>query len=491
MGEKPPIMRLGELDIAGLSVDSNAAGVEITGITADSRAVRSGSLFAALKGVTQDGAAFVPQAVAAGASAILAAPDSDVPATGVPVLRAEDPRRMLSLIAARLYPRQPAHIVAVTGTSGKTSVAAFARQIFQSAGCEAASIGTIGVVTNHGANYGKLTTPDPVTLHQTLDRLAGEGVTHLAMEASSHGLEQRRLDGVRLVAAGFTNLGRDHMDYHPTIADYLAAKMRLFEILLPANGTAVVNADSPEGREVVAVAQRRGQKLIRAGNTGTEIKLANVSAEGFHQRLSVEAFGEKYDVLLPLAGAFQVSNALVAAGLAIGAGISADAVFAALSKLQGAPGRLERVGQTSAGALIYVDYAHKPEALTSALTALRPFVRGRLFVVFGAGGDRDAGKRPLMGAAAVEAADVAIVTDDNPRTEKPASIRAAILAGARGAIEIPDRAAAIDAAIGMLQAGDILCIAGKGHETGQIFGKEMLPFSDHAVVAAALARRAA
>jgi UDP-N-acetylmuramoyl-L-alanyl-D-glutamate--2,6-diaminopimelate ligase len=491
MGEKPPIMRLGELDIAGLPVAADAAGVEITGVTADSRAVRPGSLFAALKGVSQDGVAYVPQAVAAGARAILVAPDSEVPAAGVPVLRADDPRRMLSLIAARLYPRQPEHIVAVTGTSGKTSVAAFARQIFQSAGFEAGSIGTIGVVTNRSADYGSLTTPDPVTLHQTLDRLARDGVTHLAMEASSHGLEQRRLDGVRIVAAGFTNLGRDHMDYHPTIADYLAAKMRLFADLLPASGTAVVNADSPEGREAVAIAQRRGQKLFRVGNAGVEIKLTSVRADGFQQRVAIDAFGKKYDVLLPLAGLFQVSNALVAAGLAVGAGISADATFAALGKLQGAPGRLERVGQTSSGALIYVDYAHKPEAITSALTALRPFVRGRLFVIFGAGGDRDAGKRPLMGKAAIDAADVVIVTDDNPRTEKPAAIRAAILAGAPGAIEIPDRAAAIDAAIGMLQTGDVLCIAGKGHETGQIIGKDVLPFSDHAVVAAALARRAA
>ena len=484
-------MRLGELDITGLAVDYDAAQVEITGVTADSRKVRPGSIFAALKGVALDGADFAPQAVAAGARAVLAAPSVALPPLGVPVLRAEDPRRALALIAVRFHPRQPEHIVAVTGTSGKTSVAAFARQIFEAAGYEAASIGTVGIVTNKTTRYGNLTTPDPVALHQVLERLAGEAITHLAMEASSHGLEQRRLDGVRLRAAGFTNLGRDHMDYHATPAAYLAAKLRLFADILPPAGTAVINLDSPVADEVIAVARRRGQRLIGVGVAGAEIRLRRVEADRFRQRLDVEAFGRRHDVLLPLAGAFQASNALMAAGLAIAAGVPELTAFETLEGLTGAPGRLERVGETGEGALIYVDYAHKPEALTSALNALRPLTRGRLIVVFGAGGDRDPGKRPLMGRAATDAADVVIVTDDNPRSERPAAIRAAILAGAPGAIEIADRGGAIEAAIGMLEAGDVLCIAGKGHETGQIVGKDILPFSDHAVVAAVLARRAA
>jgi UDP-N-acetylmuramoyl-L-alanyl-D-glutamate--2,6-diaminopimelate ligase len=479
-------MRLGQLDIAGLAVDSDAAQVEITGITADSRAVRPGFLFAALKGVARDGAAFAPDAVRAGARAVLAAPSVGLPPLGVPVIRADDPRRMLALIAARLFPRQPEHIVAVTGTSGKTSVAAFARQIFEAAGYEAASIGTVGVVTNHGVDPVNLTTPDPVTLHRTLERLDAAGVTHVAMEASSHGLDQRRLDGVRLRAAAFTNLGRDHMDYHPTVADYLAAKLRLFAELVPASGAAVINMDSPVGAEVLAVSEKRGLRLIRVGKHASEIRPERVMPDGFGQRMSVEAFGRRYDVLLPLAGAFQVSNALVAAGLAIAAGVPELAAFEALEGLRGAPGRLERVGETAKGALIYIDYAHKPEALTSALGALKPLARGRLIVVFGAGGDRDQGKRPLMGMAAAAAADVTIVTDDNPRSEDPAAIRAAILAGAPGAIEIPDRRKAIEAAIAMLGPGDILCIAGKGHETGQIVGTEVLPFSDRTVVAEAL-----
>ena len=484
-------MRLGQLDIAGLAVDSDAAGVEITGVTADSRAVRPGSLFAALKGAARDGAVFAPDAVKAGARAVLASASVALPPLGVPVIRADDPRRMLAMIAARLFPRQPDHIVAVTGTSGKTSVAAFTRQIFEAAGYEAASVGTIGVVTNHTADYGSLTTPDPVTLHQTLERLEQAAVTHVAMEASSHGLEQRRLDGVRLRAAAFTNLGRDHMDYHPTVADYLAAKLRLFGELLPASGAAVVNMDSPVAAEVLAVSEKRGHRLIRVGKHASEIRPVRVEADGFRQRISIEAFGRRHDVLLPLAGAFQISNALVAAGLAIAAGVPELTAFEALEGLHGAPGRLERVGETAKGALIYIDYAHKPEALTSVLGALKPLARGRLVVVFGAGGDRDQGKRPLMGRAAVAAADLVIVTDDNPRSEDPAAIRAAIMAGAPGAMEIADRRKAIQAAIAMLGPGDILCIAGKGHETGQIVGKEILPFSDHAVVAEALKGRAA
>ena len=483
-------MLLGDLATAdaGIALESGDGALPVKGIASDSRSVGRGFLFAALPGSTADGAAYVGDAVGRGATAVLAATGValDLPPQ-VAVLRAADPRRALALLAARFHPRQPEKIVAVTGTSGKTSVAAFARQIFTAAGHEAASIGTLGIISRRWSTYGSLTTPDTITLMATLDRLAEEGVTHAALEASSHGLDQRRLDGVRIVAAGFTNLGRDHMDYHATVDDYLAAKLRLFTTLLPADGTAVVDMDGVRAGDVAAVAGQRGQRLVRVGRAGVEIRIAEVAPSGFRQRLEVEAFGRPYDIMLPLAGAFQVSNALVAAGLAIGAGVGTDVALEALTKLEGAAGRLELVGRKANGAMVFIDYAHKPEALVSALSALRPMTNGRLVVVFGAGGDRDPGKRPLMGKAATEHADVVIVTDDNPRSEEPAAIRAAILAAAPGAIEIGDRGEAIRRAMAMLAAGDVLCVAGKGHETGQIVGPDVLPFSDHQVVRTALA----
>ena len=320
-----------------------------------------------------------------------------------------------------------------------------------------------------------------------LDRLAGEGVTHAALEASSHGLDQHRLDGIRILAAGFTNLGRDHMDYHPTVEAYLAAKLRLFTDILPADGTAVIDMDGARSADVAAVAEKRGQTLIRIGWAGSEIRFLGLAAEGLHQRLRLSAFGVKRDLLLPLAGSFQASNALVAAGLAIGAGIDAETAIDALAAVEGAPGRLELVGHKQNGALVFIDYAHKPDALVSVLQALRPMTRGRLVVVFGAGGNRDAGKRPLMGKAATDNADVVIVTDDNPRYEDPATIRKAILAAAPEAIEIGDRGEAVTQAIAMLRHGDVLCIAGKGHETGQIVGGRTIHFSDREAVAQALA----
>ncbi|MBB3932922.1 UDP-N-acetylmuramoyl-L-alanyl-D-glutamate--2,6-diaminopimelate ligase [Kaistia hirudinis] len=480
-------MRLSDLIASDLSLPPDAAGTEIAGLTSDSRAVQPGFLFVALKGVAADGARFAADAVRRGAVAIVAAPGALGSELGVPVIEAADPRLALARIAARFYPLQPEKLVAVTGTSGKTSVAVFVRQIFKAAGFPAASIGTIGVVSPAGAEYGSLTTPDPVALHQMLDRLAREGVTHAALEASSHGLDQRRLDGVRLVAAAFTNLGRDHMDYHPTVEDYFAAKLRLFTVLLPADGAAVVDMDGPYGARVAEIARTRGQRLIDVGRNGTAIRLLSVNEHDDGQALALSVLGEAMSVDLPLRGGFQVSNALVAAGLAIGAGIAPAVAIAALGQLTGAPGRLERVGSTLSGGQIFIDYAHKPDALDVALAALRPLAKGRLIVVFGAGGDRDAGKRPLMGAAASRQADLVIVTDDNPRSEDPATIRAAILAAAPGAIEIGDRARAIGEAVAMLEAGDVLCIAGKGHETGQIIAGEVHPFSDHEVVAAALA----
>jgi UDP-N-acetylmuramoyl-L-alanyl-D-glutamate--2,6-diaminopimelate ligase len=483
-------MLLGDL-AADLTLPGGARSIDIRGVTADSRAVGPGFLFAALPGSTADGARFAGDAVARGAVAILASQDAAVAADAVPVIRAADPRRALALIAARYYPRQPDRLVAVTGTSGKTSVADFTRQIFAAAGKTAASIGTLGVVTATSRQYGSLTTPDSVTLHATLDRLARDGITHAALEASSHGLDQRRLDGLRLTAGAFTNLGRDHMDYHPTVADYLAAKLRLFRDVLPATATAVIAMDGPHAEVVLAAARERGQRAIRTGVAGEEIRLTALKPEGFSQHLQVVAFGRPHSVLLPLAGAFQASNALVAAGLAIAAGIDAETALGALAGIVGASGRLELIGRKANGAMVFVDYAHKPDALASALGALRPMTHGRLIVVFGAGGDRDAGKRPLMGKAASDNADVVIVTDDNPRTEDAANIRRAVWAGAPGAIEIGDRGVAIASAIAMLEPGDVLCIAGKGHETGQIVGKTTLPFSDHEHARRALGREEA
>jgi UDP-N-acetylmuramoyl-L-alanyl-D-glutamate--2,6-diaminopimelate ligase len=485
-------MLLAELAGAGLTVEGDGGRIEITGLTADSRAVGRGFLFAALPGSTTDGIRYVPDALAKGAVAVLAGRDAPLgPMPGIAVLRADDPRRALALLAARFYPRQPEHLVAVTGTAGKTSVAAFARQIFEQAGHASASMGTLGVVSRRWSAYGSLTSPDPIALHAGLDRLAREGVTHAAIEASSHGLDQRRLDGIRIEAAAFTNLGRDHMDYHATVADYLAAKMRLFSAILPEGKTAVVDMDDVHSPDVIAAAARRRQSLIRTGGKGHELKLRAITPSGFRQILAVDAFGVSHEIALPLAGAFQASNALVAAGLAIGTGVPVDTALAALEKLEGAPGRLELAGRKANGALIFIDYAHKPEALASALQALRPMTRGRLVVVFGAGGDRDPGKRPIMGRIASDHADAVIVTDDNPRSENPAAIRAAILAEAPAAMEIGDRAKAIAEAIKLLGPGDVLCIAGKGHETGQIVGSEVIPFSDHRAVAEVLAREAA
>ena len=465
--------------------DTASGEIEVTGLTADSRKVKPGFLFVAIPGNKADGLQFVGRAVAAGAVAVLAGERPPGLPPGVVFVASDHVRRDLALAAARFYPRQPATVAAVTGTSGKTSVAAFTRQIWTRLGHPAASVGTVGVVSPQGEVYGSLTTPDPVDLHRTLDALAGEGVTHLALEASSHGLDQYRLDGVRVAAGAFTNLSRDHLDYHPTLEAYLAAKLRLFTDLVRPDGAAVIAADHEETVQVVAAAARRGLRVLTVGSVGEAIRLRDVAVDGFAQRLTLTCAGRDVSVRLPLVGAFQVENALVAAGLAIATGGDPAAVLAALEHLQGAKGRLELVGAPN-GAPIFIDYAHKPDALAKALAALRPYASGRLTVVFGAGGDRDAGKRPIMGAIAAAQADRVIVTDDNPRSEEPAAIRAAILAAAPGAVEIGDRAEAIRRAIGSLAAGDVLLIAGKGHETGQIVGDRTVPFSDHEAVAAAL-----
>ncbi len=465
---------------------ADAASLVITGITADSRAVAPGYLFAAIAGTHADGASFVASAIAKGAVAVLIGDQVELTNAGnAPVLRASNPRLALARIAARFYGPGPDTIVAVTGTSGKTSVAEFTRQIFATLGHKAASLGTIGVVKPDGAVYGSLTTPDPVTLAKTLAGLRAEGITHVAMEASSHGLDQYRLDGVELKAGAFTNLGRDHMDYHPTVEHYFNAKLGLFTRLLRPGDSAVVNADDAWGAKVIAAAIKRNLPYLTVGNDGDTLRLVKVTPQGFGQRLEIAVSGHTYTVNLPLVGTYQASNALVAAGLAIAAGEQATAVIAALPKLQGVKGRLEIVGKARGG-LGVVDYAHKPEALAAALDALRPFAQGKLICVFGCGGDRDRGKRPIMGAIAAVKADVLIVTDDNPRTEVASAIRAEIMASAIGAREIGDREQAIKAAVAMMGAGDVVLVAGKGHETGQIVGNAVLPFCDHEVLAAAL-----
>jgi UDP-N-acetylmuramoyl-L-alanyl-D-glutamate--2,6-diaminopimelate ligase len=479
-------MMLHELLAGGARCDGAFKSLAVTGISADSRTVKPGFLFAAVPGTKSDGLAFVADALAAGAVAVLAQarPSSPLP-PGVALIEVPDVRRALALAAAKFYPRQPATIAAVTGTSGKTSVAAFTRQIWGRLGHQAASIGTVGVVTPGGERYGSLTTPDPVELHRIIDSLASDGITHLAVEASSHGLDQHRLDGVRITIASFTNISRDHLDYHRTPEAYLEAKLILFRDLVAARGAAVVAVDHPAAAAVVAAAHRRGLRVIEVGRQARDIRLVSARIDGFCQFLDIVHDGMAYQVRLPLPGAFQVENALVAAGQAIAGDGDPAAVFAALAELAGAKGRLERVGHRG-GAPIFVDYAHKPDALANALDALRPYASRRLVVVFGCGGDRDTGKRPIMGAIAAEKADHVIVTDDNPRSENPGAIRAAILTAAPGAQEIGDRREAITAAIASLGAGDVLLIAGKGHETGQTIGSTTVPFSDHDAVRDAL-----
>jgi UDP-N-acetylmuramoyl-L-alanyl-D-glutamate--2,6-diaminopimelate ligase len=482
-------MKLRDILPSDADVEAGTAEIDANGVSADSRTVHPGDIFVAIAGGRSDGLAFVKAAIGAGAIAVVAErrPRGPAPA-GVTFVRVGNARRALALMAAKFFPRQPRTIAAVTGTSGKTSVAAFTRQIWTALGYRAASIGTVGIVSPRGETYGSLTTPDPVALHRSLDTLAAEGVSHLAIEASSHGLDQYRLDGLRIAAAAFTNITRDHLDYHPSFEAYFAAKLRLFESLVEPGGTAVINVDHAHGEATAAKA--RGLAIVSVGRTGTGLRLVESVVDGFAQIIRVEHAGRTFRVRLPLVGEFQVENALLAAGLAIATGGDPAAVFPALERLTGAKGRLELVG-FSRGAPIFIDYAHKPDALAKALEALRPAATGRLVVVFGAGGDRDRGKRPLMGAVAAEKADRVIVTDDNPRSEDPAAIRAAIMAAARGAGEIGDRRLAIRTAIAELRPGDVLLIAGKGHETGQIIGDRVVPFSDHEAAAAALKEHAA
>jgi UDP-N-acetylmuramoyl-L-alanyl-D-glutamate--2,6-diaminopimelate ligase len=479
-------MNLDELVGPETAVPSGCDQVAIAGLTADSREVRPGWLFAALRGSRADGSRFVADAVANGAAAILAEAGTqlEVPAR-VTLLVSAAPRRALALMAARFYGAQPETAVAVTGTSGKTSVAEFTRQIFAVLGYKAASLGTIGLVAPGERRYGSLTSPDPVSLHKSLAELARDGITHLALEASSHGLDQHRLDGLRLKAAAFTNLGHDHLDYHPSIEAYLAAKLRLFREVLPPDRVAVVNADAEHAGAVMAVARKAGRSVMTVGKAGEALKLEALQMERLAQRLRVRHARGTADVRLQVLGAYQAGNALLAAGLALAVGETPERVLPTLHKLEGVKGRLEVMGLVRGG-LVVIDYAHKPDALAAALTALRPFAPGRLVCVFGCGGDRDKAKRPIMGEIATRLADSVIVTDDNPRSEDPGEIRAQILAGARNAREIGDRAEAILAGSRLLGAGDVLLVAGKGHETGQVVGDTVIPFSDHEVVRALL-----
>lgn len=414
-------------------------------------------------------------------------------AANLPLIKDENPRRRFAIMAARFFQRQPQAIVAVTGTNGKTSVVSFARQIWTALGHPAASIGTLGVAAPGFDGGAGLTTPDPADLHRMLADLADAGIDHLAIEASSHGLQQSRTDGVRLAAAAFTNLTRDHLDYHGDEEHYFRAKARLFEELLPAEGTAVLNVDSPTFERLAAIARRRGQKIISFGSfdadRACDIALVSARPSNFGQHLTVAVDGRHLEVDIALVGDFQVSNLLCALALVIACGADAETALATLSKVHGVPGRLQRVAGHDNGVAIFVDYAHTPDALAAALAALRPTCAGRLHVIFGCGGDRDRGKRPEMGAIAARGADRVIVTDDNPRGEDPAAIRAAILAACPGAREIADRGDAINAAISDLQVGDTLLIAGKGHETGQIIGMRTIPFDDVSQARTAIAER--
>lgn len=464
------------------------ASLSITSITCDSRKVEKGSLFVALRGDKMDGATFVPQAKRAGAAAVLCDYKARVPDRQVPLVRVGNPRLALSHVAAAFYPRQPEHVAAVTGTDGKTSTADFFRQLWHAMGKKCASVGTLGILAGDGRELypGSHTTPDPIELHRVLNELSGKKTQYLCMEASSHGLDQHRLDGVKLEAAAFTNLTRDHLDYHKTEKAYFAAKLRLFSELLPEGKTAVLSEDDAKFPIIKAVCEKRKHRIIGFGKAGGQFRIANLDLHPKGQKAELMLMGNKHTLDIPLVGAFQTMNILAALGLVVGTGGDLDEALAAVPKLKGVPGRLEQVGALASGASVFIDYAHTPMALANILQTLRPHTQNKLHVVFGCGGDRDPGKRPQMGKAANQFADSVIVTDDNPRSEDPAAIRKAVLAASPRAKEVADRREAIYAALRDLAAGDVLVIAGKGHEKTQIIGDQILPFGDAEVVQEAI-----
>lgn len=473
-------MRLSQL---GLSA-RGGRDAEITGLTLDSRAVGPGQLFAALPGAARHGADFIPAALERGAGAILTDAAgarigaAALSASSAALVVAEDAREALARAAALWFGAQPATMVAVTGTNGKTSVATFARQIWMHLGHGAINIGTTGVEGAWAAPSSH-TTPDALTLHRMLALAAAEGVSHAAMEASSHGLDQRRLDGVRLRAAGFTNFTQDHLDYHKTFEAYFAAKAGLFDRVLPPEGVAVVNLNDPRGADIAAIARARGQEVITVGHApDCDLRLLAQRFDERGQDLRLSWRDEPFQLRLALIGGFQAENVALAAGLVIASGEAPRDVMAALPHLTGVRGRMQLAATRANGAPVFVDYAHTPDAIATALRALRPHVMGRIVIVFGAGGDRDRGKRPLMGAAAAAHADVLIVTDDNPRSEDPAAIRAEILAACPEASDVGDRAEAILRGVDALLPGDALLVAGKGHESGQTVAGQVYPFDD-------------
>ena len=468
---------------------SGAEGdVAITGLTADSRRIEPGFVFAAMQGVVTDGRRFISSAIEAGAVAVLG---EDLPSfEGAVPVEVENARLALAEASARFYAQQPQTIVAVTGTNGKSSTVDFLRQIWDHAGLRAASMGTLGAIGPNGHIDLGHTTPDPVAIHATLQTLAQEGVSHVAMEASSHGLAQYRLDAVKLTGVAFTNLTQDHLDYHETMDEYRAAKLRLFSELASKDCPAVVNADSDQRLFFEDAGQSAGLDIVSVGWRGSDLKIEELMPKATGQRLFLDWRGEKAAIDLPLIGEFQALNALTAAGLALAGGIDLQAVAEGMAKLKPVKGRLEYVGETAEGAGIFVDYAHTPAGLDVLIRAARPHTAGRLVVVFGCGGDRDRGKRPLMGEVAAKHADIVIVTDDNPRSEDPAFIRSEVLAGVPNGLEIGDRGDAIREAIKDLRKGDTLLIAGKGHETGQIIGDTIVPFSDQETALAALGEAA-
>jgi UDP-N-acetylmuramoyl-L-alanyl-D-glutamate--2,6-diaminopimelate ligase len=457
------------------------ANPEITGLAVDSRDVKDGFLFAAMPGSRVHGAEFIQYAVRMGAAAVLTDIDGAALAADhladVAVVIADTPREALSRTAALWFGGQPDVMVAVTGTNGKTSVSTFVRQIWIEMGLTAVNLGTTGVEGAWSAPLAH-TTPEPITLHRILADARANGVTHAAMEASSHGLDQRRLDGVTLTAAGFTNFTQDHLDYHETFEAYFDAKAGLFSRVLPEDGTAVINMDDARGVDMAAIARARGQTVLSVGRDGGDLRLSAQRFDTTGQHVRFEFQGKAYSARLPLIGGFQADNVILACGLVIACGSEPARVFETLPHLDTVRGRMQLAATRDNGATVFVDYAHTPDAVATALQAMRPHVMGKLVAVIGAGGDRDAGKRPLMGRAAAEHADVVFVTDDNPRSEDPALIRAAVMQGCPNATEVGDRAEAILRAVDVLEPGDALLIAGKGHEAGQIVGDDILPFDD-------------